>query len=180
MKNRFTFIFFVMLVLVVCLREFPCYGQGLGMTQPERVGLSSERLRRIDGYMESVVEEGQISGAVVLIARRGKVAYFKTFGWMDIEANRPMEKDALFRISAFIDDSWRKVRRDEDNVVVNVATGIRIIDTKDNSLVVLADVVSHNNIGILLLGAHPEQAVTVVVAVAVLENTARAFEVRVV
>ena len=100
MKNRSTFIFFVMLVLVVCLCEFPCYGQGLGMTQPERVGLSSERLRRIDGYMESVVEEGQIPGAVVLIARRGKVAYFKTFGWMDIEANRPMEKDALFRIAS--------------------------------------------------------------------------------
>jgi CubicO group peptidase (beta-lactamase class C family) len=84
----------------MCASKSPCYSQSLTMTQPERVGLSSERLMRINGYMESVVREGQISGAVVLIARRGKVAYLKTFGLMDIEANRPMVNDALFWIAS--------------------------------------------------------------------------------
>lgn len=89
-----------LLILSVCASQSPCHSQGLPMTQPERVGLSPERLKRIDAYMESVIDEGQIAGAVVLVARGGKVAYFKTFGWMDIEANRPMDKDALFLIAS--------------------------------------------------------------------------------
>jgi len=100
MKIRSYSLLAVLLILSSFPCKSPCYSQGLPMTQPERVGLSSERLTRIDGYMESVVKEGLISGAVVLIARRGKVAYFKTFGLMDIEANRPMVNDALFWIAS--------------------------------------------------------------------------------
>jgi len=100
MKIRLLLKFKALLVLSVCIHSLPCFAQGLPITQPERVGLSSKRLTLIDGYMQSVVEEGKISGAVVLIARRGKTVYFKTFGWMDIETNRAMEKDALFRIAS--------------------------------------------------------------------------------
>lgn len=72
------------------------------------------------------------------------------------------------------------MRRYEDNVVVNIATGIRITEAKDAALVVAANVVPNNNIGILWLGAHPEQPVTVVMTVAVLENTTRTLEIRVI
>ncbi|TKJ38138.1 MAG: hypothetical protein CEE38_05105 [Planctomycetes bacterium B3_Pla] len=72
------------------------------------------------------------------------------------------------------------MRRNEDDVVINIATRIRIIDAEDVALVVLADVVPHYDIGVLLYGAHPEQTVAVIMAITVLENTVRAFEVRVV
>ena len=89
----------VLLILTLWMNAAPCFG-GLPTTQPEKVGLSSERLIRIDDYVQSVIDEGRIAGAVVLVARRGKVAYLKPFGWMDIENERPMEEDALFRIAS--------------------------------------------------------------------------------
>jgi CubicO group peptidase (beta-lactamase class C family) len=46
----------------------------------EEVGLSSERLKRISTWMKADIEKGVIPGAVVLIARQGKVAYFEAFG----------------------------------------------------------------------------------------------------
>ena len=86
----------------------------------------------------------------------------------------------LVGVSAFVDDPRREVGRHKDDVVVNIATGIRIADAEYAALVVPADVVANNDVGILRLGAHPEQAVAVVVTVAVLEDTTGTFEVRVV
>ena len=65
---------------------------------PEEVGLSTERLARIGAVIEAGVAEGEIPGAVVLIARRGKVAYFEAFGYRDRAAGAPMPRDAIFRI----------------------------------------------------------------------------------
>ena len=65
---------------------------------PEQVGLSSERLARIGAVLEAGIEAGEIPGAVVLIARRGRVAYHEAFGWRDRAAGAPMTRDAIFRI----------------------------------------------------------------------------------
>ena len=65
---------------------------------PEEVGLSSERLNRIDTVLKADIEKGQIPGAVVLVARKGKIAYFKSFGLQNKEKSLPMEKDTIFRI----------------------------------------------------------------------------------
>ena len=70
----------------------------LTVTKPEQVGLSSERLARIDAAMNGYVEAGKIAGATGLIARRGEIAYFNTYGYRDLESKEPMPKDALFRI----------------------------------------------------------------------------------
>ena len=70
----------------------------LQRVDPEQVGLSSERLARIDHAMESHVEKGHFSGAIGLIARRGKIGYFKTWGDMDKESDTPMPEDAIFRM----------------------------------------------------------------------------------
>ncbi len=73
--------------------------QGLPRAKsPEEVGLSSERLNRIDTALESDIEKGQIPGAVVLVARKGKIAYFKSFGRRHKEKSFPMEKDSIFRV----------------------------------------------------------------------------------
>ena len=74
--------------------------QALPTTSPEAVGLSSERLARLTDTFEGYVADGRLPGAVVLVARRGQVAYLKTFGLRDREANAPMPEDAIFRIAS--------------------------------------------------------------------------------
>lgn len=70
----------------------------LPRAQPEEIGLSRERLARITETIESEVARKEIPGAVVLIARRGKIGYFKTFGTLNPATSAPMPPDALFRI----------------------------------------------------------------------------------
>ena len=68
--------------------------------KPEDVGLSSERLQRIDQMIQRYIDDGQITGAITMVSRRGKVAHFETHGLMDLEAKTPMRKDAVFRIAS--------------------------------------------------------------------------------
>jgi CubicO group peptidase (beta-lactamase class C family) len=65
---------------------------------PESVGLSSERLSRITDVLRSDVAKGTIPGAVLLVSRHGKIAYFEAVGQLDPQANNLMGKDAIFRI----------------------------------------------------------------------------------
>jgi CubicO group peptidase (beta-lactamase class C family) len=65
---------------------------------PESVGLSSERLERIGRNIQMSVDENRIAGAVSLVARRGKIAYFKAFGMSNREDRKPMQTDQIFRI----------------------------------------------------------------------------------
>lgn len=63
---------------------------------PEEVGMSSERLDRINTVMQRHMDAGDIQGAVTVVARRGKVVHFETHGLMDVENNRPMDEDSIF------------------------------------------------------------------------------------
>jgi CubicO group peptidase (beta-lactamase class C family) len=87
----------VVLVVFVCAAS-AALAKDLGTTKPESVGLSSERLKRIDAVLKADVEQGKIPGAVLLIARKGKIAYFKSFGMRNKEKGLAMEKDSIFRI----------------------------------------------------------------------------------
>jgi CubicO group peptidase (beta-lactamase class C family) len=76
---------------------------GLAIAQsakPEGVGLSAERLRRINNLIERRIEAKDVSGAVTLVARRGSIAHLEAQGLMDVETNKPMSKDAIFRIAS--------------------------------------------------------------------------------
>jgi len=75
-------------------------GQGITVVSPEKVGLSSERLNRIGSVMNVFIDSGKIPGMVTMVLRQGKVAYFEAFGNMDIEANKKMTRDAIFRIAS--------------------------------------------------------------------------------
>jgi CubicO group peptidase (beta-lactamase class C family) len=69
------------------------------MTKPEAVGLSSERLARLDRAMtEKYVDSGQLPGFLVQIFRRGELAHASQAGFMDIERGKKMREDAIFRI----------------------------------------------------------------------------------
>ena len=73
-------------------------GQGLPTAAPEAVGFSTERLEGIRPVMQGYVDEGRIAGFLTVVARRGKIVHFETIGMQDIENNRPMAADTLFRI----------------------------------------------------------------------------------
>jgi CubicO group peptidase (beta-lactamase class C family) len=66
--------------------------------KPEDVGISSQRLQRIHDLIQRNIDAGNFSGAVTLIARSGEIAHLEAQGLMDIESNKPMAKDAMFRI----------------------------------------------------------------------------------
>jgi CubicO group peptidase (beta-lactamase class C family) len=65
---------------------------------PEEVGLSSERLERIASAIQKSIDDGRIAGGVSLVARHGKIAYFKAVGDADRDAKKPMRTDSIFRI----------------------------------------------------------------------------------
>ena len=68
--------------------------------KPEDVGLSSERLQRVNDVVKTYIDSHQISGAVTMVSRKGHVAHFEAHGLMDIEAKTPMRKDAIFRMAS--------------------------------------------------------------------------------
>jgi CubicO group peptidase (beta-lactamase class C family) len=65
---------------------------------PEEIGLSSSRLARLGDVMRAEVERGRVPGAVALIARRGRIGYFESFGRRGPDAAEPMARDSIFRI----------------------------------------------------------------------------------
>ena len=68
--------------------------------KPEEVGMSSERLQRINDVVRTYIDAGQISGAVTMVSRKGRIAHFEAQGLMDIDAKTPMRKDAIFRMAS--------------------------------------------------------------------------------
>ena len=74
--------------------------QALPRAKPEDVGVSSERLHRIDEVMKRHIDEHHIAGAVTLVARKGKVVHLAAHGLADAEAGKPMTTDALFRMAS--------------------------------------------------------------------------------
>ena len=67
---------------------------------PASVGLSGERLERLDRAVERAIEARQIAGAVVLIQRRGRLAWLEAYGEANSDSGRPMRTDDLFRIAS--------------------------------------------------------------------------------
>jgi CubicO group peptidase (beta-lactamase class C family) len=86
------------LALTVAL---PVAAQGIPKVQsPEEVGFLATRLKRLSDRMNEGVKNGEIPGAVVLIARNGKLVMFESFGFRDKEAKAPMTNDTIFRIAS--------------------------------------------------------------------------------
>jgi CubicO group peptidase (beta-lactamase class C family) len=67
---------------------------------PEAAGFSSERLKRLDKAMNEWVEKEWLNGAVALVIHNGRVAYYKSVGYNDLEARSALQKDAIYRIAS--------------------------------------------------------------------------------
>jgi len=92
----------VLVVLLACQSKTPDFkdSQQLTEVKPEEVGLSSQRLARIDAVIEQYVNNKWIPGAVALVARHGKIAYFKNFGTREMDGVEVLRKDDIFRIAS--------------------------------------------------------------------------------
>jgi CubicO group peptidase (beta-lactamase class C family) len=65
---------------------------------PEEVGMSSERLKRLEAVSQAHLDAGILPGAQMLVARKGKIAWQAQLGWRDRDTKEPMPADAIFRI----------------------------------------------------------------------------------
>ena len=72
--------------------------QPLPTASPESVGMSPERLERITATFTKEIDDKKLPGAVVMVARHGKLVYAKSFGSLNNAAGAPMQDDSIFRI----------------------------------------------------------------------------------
>ncbi|MDB9968684.1 beta-lactamase family protein [Gammaproteobacteria bacterium] len=86
----FVYLFAALAVSVASAQEIPW------ASSAEDVGMSSERLERINQAMQRHIDAGNIQGAVTVVARRGKLVHFQSHGLMDVPNNRPMTDDNVF------------------------------------------------------------------------------------
>ena len=68
--------------------------------KPEDVGMSSDRLQRINDVIKTYIDSGQITGAVTMVSRKGRIAHYEAQGLMDVEGKTAMRKDAIFRMAS--------------------------------------------------------------------------------
>lgn len=72
--------------------------QDLEFAEPDSVGMSASVLARATERLKQHIEDGEIAGVVAAVARDGKLVYFEALGQLDIEQNRSMQDDSLFRL----------------------------------------------------------------------------------
>jgi CubicO group peptidase (beta-lactamase class C family) len=85
----------VAMALLLSLGDAP-----LPTAKPEEVGFSTDRLQRIHEMVTRRIEAKELSGAVTIVARRGRVVHYEANGLMDIESRKPMGKDTLFHLAS--------------------------------------------------------------------------------
>ncbi len=91
-------ILFFILISISIGNIFGQKAQKFTMGVPESVGMSTERLKQVDNFIEQKIAEKIIPGAVVLMARKGQIVMHKAYGMNDIEANVKQNTSDIFRI----------------------------------------------------------------------------------
>ncbi len=82
-------------LLLACL---PLQAKDLSVAAPKLAGMSEAKLAEVHAATQKLVDEKTVGGAVTLIARKGKVVQFNTYGVRDLASGKPMERDTIFRI----------------------------------------------------------------------------------
>ena len=92
------------LAAAICWTGLAAAGQALAqplpLASPESVGLSSQRLQNIDAFFAAEIERNRVPGAVVAIARQGKLVYFKAFGQADPIKGAAMSTESIFQLAS--------------------------------------------------------------------------------
>lgn len=85
---------------IFALAAFPLAAASVQTTNPADIGFSSERLGRIHDTVQRHIDAHDISGAVTIVSRKGRLAHLEAHGLMDIDTKKAMSKDALFWIAS--------------------------------------------------------------------------------
>ena len=89
----FTFVILVLSSITTVAADF-------SRARPEELGMSSERLSRLDTVLNSYVEKDQIAGQVLLVLRNGRIVHSLANGMRNIGTGEPMTEDTIFRIAS--------------------------------------------------------------------------------
>lgn len=87
----------VLAAAVVMQATAPVTAEELPKVSPAEVGMSAKKLAEADQRMQSLVEKKRLAGGIIAVARKGKLVHLKSFGMMDLEAEKPMRNDAIMR-----------------------------------------------------------------------------------
>ena len=100
MKNLI--IFLLLTSLLAACTQPPAVKKSFPLSEasPESVGISSERLSRIDSLLQQAVAADKIPGVVALVARNGKIVFYKAAGMADNQSGRKLKRDDIFRIAS--------------------------------------------------------------------------------
>src|SRR6185503_15295185 len=80
------------------VRQAAATADRIAVSQPERVGFSSESLKELDAAMQGIVDKKHLAGIVTLLARHGQVVQHKAYGLQDVDSQTPMQLDTIVRI----------------------------------------------------------------------------------
>jgi len=100
MQTKYTATPRSILILVFYLFTSITFAQSLEKVAPEAVGFSSERLAILTKTLQNYVAQEKLPGAVALVLRNGKVAYWEAVGQRDVEQGAPLQKNSIFRIAS--------------------------------------------------------------------------------
>jgi len=97
-----------LLCVLLLLISVPLYAQTpsgqrsapLSKGSPRSVGISPDRIERLDRMAEEAIANDEIPGLVAIVARKGKIIYQKAYGLADVASKTPMETDHIFRIAS--------------------------------------------------------------------------------
>ena len=70
----------------------------VSITNAKRVEMSHDKLDKIPPAVQALIDDQQLAGAVVLVARKGQIVFTGSFGWADIANQMPMQTETIFRI----------------------------------------------------------------------------------
>ena len=100
MKRFFTFLLLALVFTAQAQTKSASQSPSLTEGSPDSVGMSAERLARIDKMCEQAVSRGVVPGIVALVARHGTIVYHKAFGLADNATKRELKSDDIFRIAS--------------------------------------------------------------------------------
>src|SRR4030042_3223300 len=105
MKTKSFFsLLLVMPLLAACTSKNTDESEGKRLyfisAKPESVGFSSDRLARLDTFLQHAVDRGDLPNAVTFIASKGRVIHYKAFGFRNIENKIPLKTTDIFRIAS--------------------------------------------------------------------------------
>lgn len=98
--NRFLISLSILFVFITCSNTAQTQSKVLTVADPAAGGFSAARLARLDSGMSDWVKKKWINGSVALIARKGKIVFYKAYGYNDLDTKMPLNKNGIFRIAS--------------------------------------------------------------------------------